>query len=132
MMPQPATAPRHVFVYGTLRPGGSNDITRYAPRPVRVGDAEIGGVLYDLGAYPGVVLGGTGRVRGEVYRIAPMVERALDVLEGVQEDGNGEYLKRELTVVVGGRELPCLVYEIQRGRADGAPVIPSGDWFVRN
>ncbi|MGE8202738.1 MAG: gamma-glutamylcyclotransferase family protein, partial [Variovorax sp.] len=80
----------HVFVYGTLRRGGRNDIARYRPAPVWIGEAGIAGTLYDLGAYPGVVLGGTRRVRGEVYVIEPAVEAALDVLEEVAADGSGE------------------------------------------
>ncbi|RYF51174.1 MAG: gamma-glutamylcyclotransferase [Comamonadaceae bacterium] len=130
-MPQPVTVPRHVFVYGTLRAGGSNDIARYVPRPERVGDGEIAGVLYDLGAYPGALLGGSSRLHGEVYRISSTVELELDALEGVEADGSGEYLKHEVQVVVDGEVLNCLAYEIQEHRVAGAPVIASGDWFVR-
>ena len=72
---QPA---RYVFVYGTLRRGGSNDINRLAPAPVWVGEASIAGTLYDFGRYPGVVLGGEGRVVGEVYGIDASLERVLD------------------------------------------------------
>ncbi len=131
MMPQPALAARHVFVYGTLRAGGSNDIARYHPRPQRVGDGVIAGTLYDLGAYPGAVLGGEGSIRGEVYRITPEVEAALDLLEGVAADGSGEYLKRELDVMVGPQQVMCLVYEIHPGRIEGRTAIDSGDWLAR-
>jgi len=131
MMPQPTHGDRHVFVYGTLRAGGSNDIARYRPRPRRLGDGVIAGTLYDLGPYPGAVLGGTGRIRGEVYRIAPEVEAELDLLEGVLADGSGEYVKRELDVTVGQSQVRCLVYEIHPDRIDGRPVINSGDWDAR-
>ena len=53
----PPAATRHVFVYGTLRRGGSNDITRLAPAPRFVGSAQLAGQMYDLGAYPGLILG---------------------------------------------------------------------------
>jgi gamma-glutamylcyclotransferase (GGCT)/AIG2-like uncharacterized protein YtfP len=139
MMPQPqdcsahaAPGARYVFVYGTLRKGGRNDIARYDPAPERVADASIAGTLYDLGAYPGVVLGGTGRVYGEIYRIVPAVEAALDLLEGVAANDAGEYIKRELSVDTntdGGR-LDCLVYEIHPERIGGRPVIGSGDWVA--
>ena len=115
----PAAAPRHVFVYGTLRAGGSNDIARWQPAPQFVGAADIAGTLYDLGAYPGARLGGTARLHGEVYRIEPELESQLDRLEGVQPDGQGEYLKREVRVRVGGRALACLVYEIHPQRLPG-------------
>jgi len=120
----------HVFVYGTLRRGGRNDIARYRPAPVWVGDACISGTLYDLGAYPGVVLGGAGRVKGEVYVVEPAVEAALDVLEEVADDDSGEYIKRQVRVDVGGQWLDCLVYEIHPARIVGRRVIESGDWIA--
>lgn len=120
---------RHVFVYGTLRRGGRNDIARFAPQPVFVGTGVIAGTLYDLGTYPGAVLGGDGRIRGEVYRITADVERELDLLEEVADDDTGEYIKRELRVQVGEAPLNCLVYEIQPARVAGLPVIGTGDWL---
>ena len=131
MMPQSADMPRHVFVYGTLRSGGRNDIARFHPKPERVADARIAGTLYDLGAYPGAVLGGSGEVSGEIYRITPAIEAQLDVLEEVEPDGSGEYIKREVLVEpeAGGERLPCLVYEIHPERISGRSVIASGDWF---
>ncbi len=130
-MPHSRSTPRHVFVYGTLRAGGSNDIARFRPPPERVGDAVLAGTLHDLGAYPGAVLGGEGVLRGEVYCITPEVEAALDRLEGVADDDSGEYIKRECAVVVNGRPFVCLVYEIHPARIAGRPVIASGDWFGR-
>ena len=126
----PAASPaRHVFVYGTLRSGGSNDIARFSPAARRVADAVIAGTLYDLGAYPGAVLGGEGRVIGEIYRISAALEARLDLLEEVKPDGSGEYIKRELRVEAGSVPLSCLVYEIHPGRIAGRPVIESGDWL---
>jgi gamma-glutamylcyclotransferase (GGCT)/AIG2-like uncharacterized protein YtfP len=137
MMPQQPDSPRHadpgvrhVFVYGTLRKGGRHDIARYDPAPERVADASIAGTLYDLGAYPGVVLGGAARVYGEIYRIVPAVEAALDRLEGVAADDTGEYIKRELCVDTGTQQLACLVYEIHPERIAGRPVIVSGNWLA--
>ncbi len=129
-MPHAAAVPRYVFVYGTLRAGGSNDIRRYAPAPERVGDASLAGVLHDLGPYPGMVLGGPSGVRGEVYRITPAVEAVLDELESVADDDSGEYIKREVGVAVDGRVLPCLVYEIHPARVPGHTVIAGGDWLA--
>lgn len=120
----------HVLVYGTLRRGGRNDIARYRPAPVFVGGAVIAGTLYDLGAYPGVVLGGAGRVKGEVYRVAPQVERELDRLEEVADDDSGEYIRRRVRVVVGAQSIDCLVYEIHPTRIAGRRVIDSGDWIA--
>ncbi len=131
MMPQPEEATRPVFVYGTLRRGERNDIARYRPLPLFIGTASVDGRLYDLGAYPGIVLRERGRVVGEVYRITAEVEAALDVLEEVKADGSGEYRKEDASVMVGGRTLLCLVYEIHPDRLSGRPVIASGDWLKR-
>lgn len=131
MMPQPEEEARHVFVYGTLRRGERNDIARYRPPPLFVGPASIDGRLYDLGAYPGVVLGSGGRVVGEVYRITAEVEAALDILEEVKADGSGEYRKKEVPVEVAGQTLQCLVYEIHPERLVGRRVIARGDWLAR-
>lgn len=120
----------HVFVYGTLRRGGRNDIARYRPAPVLVGEGAIGGTLYDLGAYPGVVLGGAGSVKGEVYVVEPSVEAALDLLEEVAEDDTGEYIRRRVRVQAGGQWIDCLVYEIHPSRIAGRRVIESGDWIA--
>jgi gamma-glutamylcyclotransferase (GGCT)/AIG2-like uncharacterized protein YtfP len=126
-----AAPARHVFVYGTLRAGERNDIARFGLGAEFVGRGEIAGILYDLGTYPGATLGGSGRVQGEVYRIGPALEAALDRLEAVQPDDEGLYRKRELTVQVGAGGLSCLVYEIHPRQIVGRPVIASGDWLVR-
>jgi len=120
----------HVFVYGTLRSGGRNDIARYRPAPKFIGQACIAGTLLDLGAYPGIVLGGERRVKGEVYAIEPAVEAALDVLEEVADDDSGEYIKRHVRVEVNGQWFDCLVYEIHPTRIAGLEVIESGDWIA--
>lgn len=135
-MPQPnsgsaVTADRHVFVYGTLRRGGSNDITRLEPAPRWIGDAEIAGSMYDFGRYPGVVLGGQGRVVGEVYAISAALERVLDAIEEVYPQQSDEYFRREVCVKVGGQSLSCLVYAINPRyvQARRAPLLPGGDWL---
>lgn len=122
---------RHVFVYGTLRRGEVNDITRLRPAPHYVGPARLRGVLYDLGAYPGVILGGPGWVQGEVYAIAPALEEELDRIEELAPVPTGEYLRRHVPVQLGDRVLKCLLYEIAPSRVQGRPRIASGDWCRR-
>jgi len=122
------TGLRHVFVYGTLRRGQANDINRLMPPPCYVGMATVDGVLHDLGPNPGLRLGGQGRVLGEVYAIAPGLERLLDEIEEIFSQQKDEYFKREQCVTVDGRPLACLVYEINPRYAEGRPVIESGDW----
>jgi len=132
-MPEAHVPSRLVFVYGTLRKGQCNDVGRYAPAPVALGQAEIAGTLYDFGPYPGAVLDGAGIIRGEVYRVDAGVEAQLDALEGVQADGKGEYRRRFVPVTVASMgRVECLVYEIRAERVRGAPVIPGGDWVRRH
>ncbi len=133
---------RYVFVYGTLRRGEQRDINLLLPTPAFVGDGKTSGVLYDLGAYPGVRLGGSQSVYGEVYQIAPSLERQLDEIEEVWPQQTGEYTRREVGVEltedstssaasVAGSVHACLVYEIAEKRTSGMSVIASGDWLKR-
>ena len=129
---------RHVFVYGTLRRGEQRDINLLQPAPEWVGQASLPGVLYDLGAYPGILLGGDGLVHGEVYRINPALELQLDEIEEVWPQQTGEYVRREAGVQLGPKRssgsgteqeaVTCLVYEIAPRRAQGKSVIAGGDW----
>jgi gamma-glutamylcyclotransferase (GGCT)/AIG2-like uncharacterized protein YtfP len=130
-IPQPYPASRHVFVYGTLRRGDDNDITRLQPPPRFVGVAPMAGSMFHLGAYPGVTLGGTGVVQGEVYAISEALERVLDGIESGYPAQSDEYAKRETTVTVNGVLLDCIVYEIDAKYIAGKPHIASGDW-VKN
>jgi gamma-glutamylcyclotransferase (GGCT)/AIG2-like uncharacterized protein YtfP len=119
---------RHVFVYGTLRKGDDNDITQLQPTPKCLGQAHILGVMYHLGAYPGVVLGGVDRVLGEVYAISPELERQLDEIEALYPQQTDEYFKRWVPIMVHGRQLLCIVYEINPAYIGAAKVIADGDW----
>jgi len=130
-MTPPAT--RYVFVYGTLRKGEERDINRLRPAPQWVGRAQVAGVMHHLGSYPGLVLGGTGVVRGEVYAVSPELERVLDEIEEVWPQQTGEYTRREVMVQLDttpARELLCVLYEISPERTRGKPVIASGDWVL--
>ena len=140
-MPEPVTSlpQRYVFVYGTLRRGDDNDITRLAPPPHFVGKATIAGVMYHLGAYPGVVLAkptnrvsdtiGSGTVVGEVYAIEPELEFVLDEIEELYPQQKNEYFKRSIEAAVGLARLNCIVYEINPAYVADKPIIASGDWI---
>jgi gamma-glutamylcyclotransferase (GGCT)/AIG2-like uncharacterized protein YtfP len=147
----PASAPvageRLFFVYGTLRQGDDNDITRLQPPPRYLGQARIPGVMYHLGAYPGVRLGlagaACGWVVGEVYAVSPALEAQLDAIEAEYPAQADEYAKREITLQLSAPKpsaaqpsapaqhspsLRCAVYEINASYTVGKPVIASGDW----
>ena len=129
-MPQGAI--RHVFVYGTLRRGGRNDINRLAPAPRYLGMGEVKGCLYHIDWYPGLTLGGEEAVTvvGEVYEVTPQLEAVLDRIEGLVPGGESEYFKRDLEVEVDGQPVPCLVYEINPARVQGKARIGHGDWIL--
>lgn len=128
----PEAPPRHVFVYGTLRRGGRNDINRLEPTPRYLGMGEVKGTLYHLDWYPGLTLGGEEAVTvvGEVYEIDPRLEGLLDHIEQIVPGEASEYFKRELGVEVAGRHLQCLVYEINPDRVQGKQSIGHGDWIL--
>jgi gamma-glutamylcyclotransferase (GGCT)/AIG2-like uncharacterized protein YtfP len=125
-------ATRHVFVYGTLRRGGRNDINRLLPTPRYVGMGEVKGHLYHFDWYPGLALGGDEAVTvvGEVYEVAPALEAVLDAIEGLEAGAQSEYFKRELDIEVEGRPLPCFLYEINPVRVQGRERIGHGDWIL--
>ena len=126
-MPEPL---RCVFVYGTLRKGGRNDINRLAPAPKYLGMGEVKGSLYHLDWYPGLALGGEQAVTvvGEVYEVSGALEQVLDEIEGLQDSEHSEYFKRDLEVDVQGQRVPCFLYEINPSRIAGKEPIGHGDW----
>ena len=134
---------RFVFVYGTLRRGEERDINLLHPAPEAIGCASVEGQLYDLGTYPGLRLGGAGRVEGEVYAISPALEGRLDEIESVWPETSGEYVKREVAVRMNpsldGASTPgavidanlfCLVYEATPEAVNGRPAIAGGNWVA--
>jgi gamma-glutamylcyclotransferase (GGCT)/AIG2-like uncharacterized protein YtfP len=116
------------FVYGTLRRGDDNDITRLTPAPQFVGSACIAGTMYHLGGYPGVTLGGAGQIVGEVYSVSAELEKKLDAIESEYPAQPDEYFKRQIRVQVNGQTLDCSVYEINPVYVKDKPVMTSGDW----
>ena len=128
----PEAPPRHVFVYGTLRRGGRNDINLLSPTPRYIGMGEVKGRLYHIDWYPGLTLGGDEAVTvvGEVYEIAPELEEVLDRYEGIAPGADSEYFKRELAIDVAGHRYPCLVYEVNPERVRGKQEIGHGDWIL--
>ena len=136
----PESPLRCVFVYGTLRKGEVRDINRLQPAPRWIGRASVSGVMHHLGSYPGLVLTGPGRVQGEVYAVAPELERVLDEIEEVWPQQTGEYTKREVLVQLDPepepdrpareRELACFLYEIAPERIHGKTIITVGDWVL--
>lgn len=122
-----------LFVYGTLRRGGSREIEHHFA-PVRfLSGASITGTLYDMGPYPGIRLEGSGIVCGEVYALDSSTLTALDAYEGFAPEApeTSDYQRPRIEArLTTGETCECWVYEITAARILGCPAIPSGDWIV--
>lgn len=141
----------HLFVYGTLRPGGG------APSGMRrtleenadhLGTARVRGRLFVAGGgrYPALVLSGeAGWATGDLYRLRSprRVLKALDRYEGRRPDGTGLYRRETVPVrlrgaaggetgedAVGGRRLRAWAYLYNRDTSD-LEEIEDGDWMRR-
>jgi gamma-glutamylcyclotransferase (GGCT)/AIG2-like uncharacterized protein YtfP len=129
---------QHVFVYGTLRAGESNDITRAAARhgiapPQWLGIAYVRGRLFDFGAYPGLVIDPQGEpIRGDVYRIEDALVPVLDKIEEVCPGVETLFRSHRLHVIVdvegAGQTVDCLMYPVAATSVEGLPRIEGGDW----
>lgn len=126
--------PMHLFVYGSLLSAVPSSMSDFlARRADLVGPATVAGELYDLGMYPGLVAGGEGRVKGEVYRLHPEKAEAamsmLDAYEGVTGEPEDEYRRVTVTTTLAdGDTLEAETYEVKDG-AGGRPVVPDGDYL---
>jgi len=117
---------RHVFVYGTLRPG---DVRWHFLEPFVVDDGwsdSVDGQLFDTGLdYPAARFGGDGTIHGRTFALLESsMQRALEVLDEVEGVVDGEYARQ---IVRTSRGIDAWAYA---GGADiAATPIPSGDWF---
>lgn len=111
-----------VFVYGTLRRGGSNAFRMDGAGFVAAGTVD--GRLYRIDWYPGIVLDpAAGPVRGDLFRVAPDQLAALDMFEGP------EYRRVETVIATdGGGCETAWVWEWILP-ADESARIPGGDWL---
>ena len=128
--------PAPLFVYGTLRRGGSNDIARIAPGASFAGAARLRGRLYDVnGRWPALLLDAAGGwVTGELYRVPPHQWPALDALENTVTPDNpdGHYFK--VSALVESADLAttteATVYTANPATTRLVDLIASGDWIV--
>ena len=126
----------NIFVYGTLKQGeplyfldGIKDL-RIEVLPARM----QGGLLYNLGLFPGMILQSNGGVvMGEVQRFL-QIETVLGILDEVEEyygegDPNNLYrrFEHEAELLNGDGFISCWVYEYV-GPVDEAEFIDNGVW----
>jgi gamma-glutamylcyclotransferase (GGCT)/AIG2-like uncharacterized protein YtfP len=118
-----------VFVYGTLRRGGSNHFRMETAEFVGVG--KIAGRIFKIDWYPALVLGGVCSVMGELYRLGTEHLRALDVFEGIVP-GEGqarEYQRVAVEVILdSGEKHIAWVWE-WIGDLSSAVELDTDDWL---
>lgn len=125
-----------LFVYGTLRRDAEHpmhDLLASASEPL--GTATMGGRMYHLGAYPGILPTLDGDIAvGEAYELNPEraaeLLRTLDDYEGVAGPGRapGEYLRRLVEIqLADGRRRSAWAW-ILTDASPPHPRIPSGDF----
>jgi gamma-glutamylcyclotransferase (GGCT)/AIG2-like uncharacterized protein YtfP len=115
-----------LFVYGTLQSSGeAAELLKACPVITK---ASVAGTLYDIdGEYPALVLGGTGRVHGEIRTCASDALLRLDENEGVEQR-----LFRRVGVQIGDHS--CWTYVAGPKLAPKllpARRVPSGIWSTR-
>jgi molybdenum cofactor cytidylyltransferase len=115
-----------LFVYGTLMRGGARHHVLRGQRFLREALTLPKYLLFDLGAYPGLVVAeGEGQgIHGELYEVERGLVPALDATEGVPE------LYRLEPVEVEGEAAPVFAY-IYRQSIDGVPRCAGGRWRTR-
>src|SRR5678816_1276807 len=115
-----------VFVYGSLRRGSAGAMSTRFPRTRFIADAKISGTLYDLGAYPGLLLDESSSfVVGELYEVDDETLKRLDDYEAPSL-----YWRKQVEVSVGTDRKTCWVYVTEQRPEFYAnrESIASGDW----
>lgn len=119
----------HVFVYGTLLSTIPSAASKWLSENAKLCEqASFSGALYDLGSYPGFVLGEkrVGTVAGEIHYL---IERdsaldCLDKYEGLDEEP--PLYKRELLLHPKYGGVWAYTYQ---GETKGLSLIPGGDYL---
>jgi gamma-glutamylcyclotransferase (GGCT)/AIG2-like uncharacterized protein YtfP len=119
-----------IFVYGTLRRGGSNHFRMSGAD--YVADGEVAGKIYRIDWYPGLILGDEGRVKGEVFSVDAAQLLELDAFEGLSagEIEGSEYRRIKADVFRSdGRKTAAWVWE-WIGPFDESRWVTEGDWLA--
>lgn len=113
----------NLFVYGTLKQGfyNHNVIEQSNGKFIGKGVTEPSFTMFSLGAYPGVYLGGTMSLKGEVYQVDSLDR--TDWLEGYPEF----YNRIVIPVTVGEKEILATIYYI-KGEINHRGIIEDGEW----
>jgi gamma-glutamylcyclotransferase (GGCT)/AIG2-like uncharacterized protein YtfP len=115
-----------VFVYGTLRRGGAGAMSSRFPKAKFIAEAKVSGSLYDLGAYPGLLLNAVdSSVLGEVYEVG---DETLDQLD--EFEATSHYERQQVEISLGTHSRPCWVYTPKLEFYSLHTLITAGDWLA--
>jgi gamma-glutamylcyclotransferase (GGCT)/AIG2-like uncharacterized protein YtfP len=130
-MMKSATKSEIVFVYGTLRRGGSNAFRMDGAD--FLGAGSVRGHLYRIDWYPGLILAEDGvPILGEIYAVPTLQLAALDEFEGVSADENAaEYRRVKTRFTPADTAQPACEAWVWEwiGPTDESQRIPGGDWL---
>ncbi len=126
-----------IFAYGTLKVDtGPDSFARQFDRfRVSTVPGTVMGVLYNLGYFPALILGGPEVVHGELHRYSSFTEviARMDQIEGYfgYNDPNNLYRRVKAQVAVMGVVVhaTATIYEFAHG-VDGYPKVHSGTWMI--
>jgi gamma-glutamylcyclotransferase (GGCT)/AIG2-like uncharacterized protein YtfP len=114
-----------VFVYGTLRRGSPHAMSIRFPGSRFVADAKVSGSLFDLGAYPGLLLDDSNSlVIGEVYEVGDETLSKLDDFES-----SSHYWRKQVKISLGTQTKKCWIYAPNPEAFSRDKLIASGDWI---
>ncbi|MDQ1592261.1 MAG: hypothetical protein QOG71_2888 [Pyrinomonadaceae bacterium] len=116
-----------VFVYGSLRRGNAHSMSVRFPDAKFIADATVSGSLYDLGAYPGLLLGeSNSTVTGEVYEVDGELLNQLDDFEA-----SSNYFRKQVELSVGTDRKLAWIYAPDHDAEfySERTLITSGDWM---
>ncbi|TAG08339.1 MAG: gamma-glutamylcyclotransferase [Verrucomicrobia bacterium] len=121
----------HVFVYGTLRGGGSNSYRMDGS--LFLSPATIRGRLYHIEWYPGLVCDpAADLIHGEIYQLGDELLTALDEFEQCNPPAGEPILYRRVQVpaeLPDGAQLLVWVWE-WLGPVEESRRVHSGDWLA--
>ncbi|HEV7473812.1 MAG TPA: gamma-glutamylcyclotransferase family protein [Pyrinomonadaceae bacterium] len=114
-----------IFIYGSLRRGGVGAMSVRFPGSEFVAEAKVSGSLYDLGAYPGLLLNESNSlVTGEVYEVDDELLSKLDEFEA-----SSNYLRKQVEISIGTQRTTGWTYEPDPRFYSLSTLITSGDWI---
>jgi len=124
-----------IFAYGTLKVDPESFARQFDRFRLTSTPGTVMGVLYDLGFFPALILGGPEIVYGELHKysnFAQVIER-MDQIEGYFGYNNPNNLYRRIRTQVhaGNNSIitTATVYEFAHG-VDGYPKVHSGTWMI--